>query len=157
MRELGVYQRLIDVSFSPDNSKLYFSCSGYNQPNTPDGLYPNMVVPYLAKQDGLTVVKGRVFYLNKPNLPGWQCERSYRDFIHIESTVGIAFPNFMQHYFNNLEPVDNFFDEEECKKIKVYPNPTEDLARIGAGDIKCLLSFTVQVYNTIGQLLIPSR
>src|SRR5690606_21839710 len=65
----------------------------------------------------------------------------------------------MQHFFNNLTPVDNFFEEKDCKKIepKLFPNPTDDFIAIRVENTKCLFPFRIQIFNSLGQLLKSSE
>lgn len=204
-RELGLYPELTGVSFSPDNSKLYFTFSdqlndaigglcqmdlnagdteavklsrtdlyalhdpfpgaGTSHYDTirdgviqlaPDGrLYMKAIVPYSINENGTTIKKLKIYFIDKPNLPGFLCLPSGREFNGIFSSPnGWAFPNLMPHYFNGLEPIDNSGGKNDCAEssIEVYPNPTSSLIKIDfAGN--CNTVTDLDIYNSTGQLV----
>ena len=201
-RVLGNYPQLYGVSFSPDNSKLYFSFFDNYRPygerlfqldlnageteaiiNTqtlinfvsetgiggndtisggmlhlaPDGRLYISIFGLSAVRDGNEVIeKNRMFFLNKPNLPGLLCEPSRRDLdANLSSGHSHSFPNFIQSHFNNLEPVDNSTTFEDCAVIdfNTYPNPTNGYVSIKSEINNCLFPGRVKVYNSLGQLL----
>lgn len=204
-RVLGDYPGLTGVSFSPDNSKLYFTyvdqlneakgslCqmdltagdveavkqslvslyavhdafsdfANNTQYDTirdgvlqlaPDGrLYLKFIVPYSTRENGIRVVRNKIYYIDKPNLPGFASEPMGRDINFLFSSPnGWSFPNFMPHYFNNLEPIDNT-GEESCgnKNILVYPNPTQGIITVELGN-QCAMPVTLEIFSTTGQRL----
>jgi hypothetical protein len=115
-----------------------------------------MTATYLDRGNDSEMEKKRIFYLDKPNLDGWKSEPAFREFnISTRSIVGHSFPNFLQSYFNNLEPEDNFFDEEECRemKIRMYPNPTHGVIYFDSLLSRCFFPVNCTIYNNLGQRL----
>jgi hypothetical protein len=205
LKEIGHYGRLFGVSFSPDNSKLYFTYADQYDPSTtfgglfqvdlssgnseeivnsltelyflhetglggydtltagclqlaPDGrLYVAMTGLYLGEDKGKRVEKIRIFYLDKPNEPGWDSQPSSRLFrAKIFTSHTLSFPNFMQHYFQGLEPKDNFTDIDDCRDeftFGMFPNPTKGFVRIKTNNPNCLYPAKISIYNSIGQFI----
>lgn len=205
LRELGSYVGLQRLSFSPDNTKLYFTHGdgglrtgnnawcyqmdlasgntetiiqsrtelfftnklasgnydtliGYNLQLGPDGrLYAGNMVNYSIKKNGLWRENRKMCYINKPNLPGWQCEPKMRDYnITIKDDLAQEYPNLLQSYFNNLEPVDNFYTEEECGEtaLSVFPNPTDNYIHLAVeGKANCVFPIRIRIFNVLGQSL----
>jgi len=200
---LGNYPRLLGLSFSPDNSKLYFTYYDQDDPSVTRGGLFQMDLNHNTNQDILNsltklyflhetgvggydtlpgmslqlapdgrlyssqtglylespipeIEKRRIFFIDKSNLAGWQSKPSARDFdIDISSiTVDLyGFPNFIQSYFNGLEPQDNFLEEQECHegKITLFPNPTPGLVHLTGINPQCALPLKVNIYNALGQ------
>lgn len=205
-RVLGNFAELTGVSFSPDNSKLYFTDANQNDASigmlyqvdlsrgsdeetiastliriyalhdplpdmptiqydtigwgvlqlAPDGrLYMKAIVPYSELENGTLVTKRKIYYLDKPNLAGLDCEPRGRDFdARFSGTSGWAFPNYPAFYFNNLEPVNNDEGNDHCTQFntKVYPNPTDGLATIQF-DNSCDTHYSIRLYGMTTQLL----
>lgn len=201
-RVLGRFPNLYGVSFSPNNTKLYFSFFDNYQPYgdrlfqmdldagnveeivktktqinfiydtgigtkdtissgmlnlAPDGrLYSNIIASRTTKINGERIRENLIFYLNKPNLYAQLSEPSYRYLkANAKNPSGNSFPNFMQSYFNNLEPVDNSNFPEKCITIEpiLYPNPVNKLLFIKNDPVNCLIPATIRIYNNLGQLL----
>ncbi|MDQ3395341.1 MAG: T9SS type A sorting domain-containing protein [Bacteroidota bacterium] len=204
-RELGEYPQLNGVSFSPDNSKFYFSYFDTDQDNptgnlsqmdlseesleaiinsktdivflhqirdnrevydtlsggalqlAPDGrLYTSLTGAYLTSEAPESEINYRIFCINKPNLPGLLCEPSNRKFnAIIRAGNGSSFPNFLQHTFNNLEPIDNFGEcNEKCTDpiSIIYPNPTPGIVNINLNK-NCYLNGYLTIYSVLGKHL----
>ncbi|WP_439879758.1 T9SS type A sorting domain-containing protein [Pontibacter sp. MBLB2868] len=87
--------------------------------------------------------------INRPNERGFDCDVRYFDWGMEEVDINAGLPNFMQSYFNGLEPV--LCPEGGCAPavVGVYPNPTKGTIRFKAGD--CAAAFGLRIVNAIGQ------
>ena len=107
-----------------------------------------------------------LFYLDRPNATLEEADPKFR---YLDSPnnrnlrtdgfeVEQSFPNFMQYYFNGLEPVDNV-TPDECAGIvlTVYPNPSEDFLFVESSIENCLFPAHIGIYNASGQLLQETR
>ncbi len=101
-------------------------------------IYGNSNVQYWEKPNEKD--QERMFVINAPNEAGFACDVQFKNFyfgksLLPESPVPIvgesyswgALPNFLQHYFNGLEPIP--IDEEPTgcdpdQAITIFPNPT---------------------------------
>lgn len=127
----------------------------------PDGRLYNAGYTFLSVNNHKQRV---IFYLDKPNLKGSAAQASFR-FLDspnntfpdgvIGFTPDFLFPNFAQHYFNHIMPVDNFIEPGECDSARfiIAPNPVADFILITASNESCLLPANVRAYNSLGQLL----
>lgn len=156
------------VSFSPDNSKLYISGLTVTQfdlslPTTQDIINSQVQItplPSTGRVQSLQLgpdghlynnVDQNTFYvINYPNKAGMACapELVEFDFKGGRSVVGL--PNFMQHYFNGLEPsgTSSICSPEEA--ITIFPNPTEKSFKIRVNS-DCYQVNQVSIFNAIGQ------
>jgi Secretion system C-terminal sorting domain len=205
-RELGLYPELTGVSFSPDNSKIYFTYSDQldnargslcqmdlafgtgsetikqtltnlyalhdplpESSNTrydtirdgvlqlaPDGrLYLKAIAPYFVQSAGNEAERRKIYFVDKPNLPGFLCIPKGRDFNGSFPTPnGWSFPNTLPHYFNGIEPVENGNSNSDCEdlQILVYPNPTDSFVDIRFVTF-CNQSLELKLLNSLGQLI----
>lgn len=99
----------------------------------------------------------RFFVINKPNERGFGCDVQVQTAELGTGLVGNAsdFPNFMQHYFNGLEPKDCPFDRsDECTvaNVQVFPNPARDVIEILVTDL-CFTPYSLRIINAAGQVL----
>jgi hypothetical protein len=130
----------------------------------PDGRLYNGAMGIQQNEHG--VMQRMLFYLDRPNAPLRQTGSKYR---YLDSpnnknlltnyTVEQSFPNFMQYYFNGLEPIDNSITPDECAKIKLtlYPNPSDDVLFIKSSIENCLFPAQIKIYNVMGQFLQETR
>lgn len=97
----GVY---IDLQLAPDGRLYAVSSGGHPVPGDPDA--------------GRTVV-----VINKPNERGYACDVQYRVFNFETEGVAWGLPNFIQSYFNGLEPLAT--ELQSCQPlVELHPNPT---------------------------------
>lgn len=143
----------------PTGLSLYDTLAGARMQIAPDGrIYTEYSLRVITDQNNERVEKRIILFIDKPNLPGWDCAPSYR-LLDVETaratTIGIGIPNFMQSYFNNLEPVENSFIEDECRNISltVYPNPTTSKVYIDVSVSNCSYPMKLDLYNVSGQRL----
>ncbi len=127
----------------------------------PDGRLYNGAMG--IQQNENRVMQRVLFYLESPNAP---LRNTKPDFVYLDSPNNKnlrtdpyhfeqSFPNFMQYYFNGLEPKQPIITPEECRNIEilVYPNPTEDFIRLEGSIENCLYPVQITIYNALGQLL----
>ena len=156
------------VSFSPDNSKLYISGVYVTQfdlslPTTQDIINSQIQItptppPYTGSlvqslqlgPDGRLYNNkdfNKFYVINFPNRAGMACDPMLVEFELKNEGTGIGLPNFMQHYFNGLEPIDACSPESG---ITVFPNPTENSFKIQVNS-DCYQIEAVNIFNSIGQ------
>jgi len=170
---LGNFPSQYGVSFSPDNSKLYLSTSNVIQfdlsqptkeaiiisqteitpirPNGvrhalqlgPDGRLYNPMYPQRNRNS--------FYVINNPNQAGIACEPVLKEFDFRGGYVHQGLPNFMQSYFNGLEPGGNKVDCNADNAITISPNPTTGAFKISI-NTACYEAKTVKLINSIGQL-----
>jgi len=127
----------------------------------PDGRLYNGAMPRYP--NGNRVIHRILFYLDRPNAPLRNAEPKFR-FLDSPNNTNLrtdgygfeqAFPNFMQYYFNGLEPIDNSLTPGECAGIvlTVYPNPSEDFVSIKSSIDNCLFPANIKIYTASGQFL----
>lgn len=127
----------------------------------PDGRLYNGAMGIQQNENG--VMQRVLFYLDRPNAPLRQTKPEYR-YLDSPNNKSLrtdpylseqSFPNFMQYYFNGLEPVDNSITPDECANIKLtlYPNPTEDFLSVKSSIENCLFPARIKIYNALGQYL----
>ena len=95
--------------------------------------------------------------INKPNEPGFACDVQLQAAELGAARVGdiSGLPNFMQHYFNGLEPKDCPFDHnDECTdaNVNIFPNPVKDELQLVINDL-CFTPYKLQIINVAGQVL----
>lgn len=88
--------------------------------------------------------------INRPNERGFGCQVQYFAWDKEGVDINAGLPNFMQSYFNGLEPV--LCPEEGCRPagVDVYPNPTRATVRFSAKN-DCASDFRVRIINAVGQ------
>lgn len=169
------------VSFSPDNSKLYISGvvvvqfdlslpsaeeiinSQVQVTTTPSsGLIGGVQSLQLGPDGRLYNNVSRenldAFYvINYPNRAGMACEPELVEFDFKGGRVSMGLPNFIQSYFNGLEPTQEA--PTDClKALRVYPNPTSGSVRFGIeGDCHQGQPFSLRIFNAIGQQMASER
>lgn len=96
---------------------------------------------------GVTLNTGMV--INRPNERGFACDVAYFDWGMGEVDINAGLPNFMQSYFNGIEPV--LCPDRACSRIQidVYPNPARSTVSFMAKD--CAATFSIRIVNTTGQ------
>lgn len=135
--------------------------NGFHSPSLqigPDGrIYA--AADYSNGVDGGTCLNctRHLIIINNPNAPGFACDVQSQVAELGSGSVGDSndFPNFMQHYFNGLEPKDCTFDRnDECTdtNVQIFPNPAKDVLEILINDI-CFTAYTLRVINAAGQVL----
>ena len=88
------------------------------------------------------------FVLGRPNARGFDCAVTYQRFDFGGRYGNPGLPNFMQHYFNGLEPAAGGVCDPG--QTQLYPNPTTDAFRVQApGD--CAPLYTLTVYDALGR------
>lgn len=88
--------------------------------------------------------------INRPNESGFACDVKYFDWGVADVDINAGLPNFLQSYFNGLEPAR--CPETECIPVgvEIYPNPTSSTIRFrSSGD--CSAAFSLRIVNAIGQ------
>lgn len=87
--------------------------------------------------------------INRPNERGFDCDVKYFDWGAGEVDINAGLPNFMQSYFNGLEPVSCPGSGCTPAGVEVYPNPTRSTIRFTASD--CAAAYSILIVNAIGQ------
>jgi hypothetical protein len=88
--------------------------------------------------------------INRPNGRGFACEVQYFSWGIAGMDINAGLPNFMQSYFNGLEPAS--CSEAGCRldTVEILPNPTVGAVRFRGGGA-CSAVFELRVVNAIGQ------
>ncbi|MFW5761394.1 MAG: T9SS type A sorting domain-containing protein [Cyclobacteriaceae bacterium] len=131
----------------------------YNLQIGPDGrLYNGYITTTI--NENLNAEQRLLFLINEPNAI---LKYSYPSYIFIDyfktnhwDDNEQSFPNFMQYYFNGLEPDDPIIMPKDCKDINfvIYPNPTDDDISIMSNKMdNCLYPVKIIVYNAQGKKL----
>jgi hypothetical protein len=116
----------------------------------PDGrLYGNS----FYSDPGVPEVLGEVkmVVINAPNRRGFACDVQYQRFAFASGDASAAsfggFPNFLESYFNGLEPV-----AQACAgfTLSLFPNPTTSTFRLQAPEA-CFTPYHLVLYNALGQ------
>lgn len=99
----------------------------------------------------------RFFVINKPNELGFASDIKVQVAELGVGSVGNAsdLPNFMQHYFNGLQPQICAFDKNEAcgeMNVRLSPNPANDYLDILITDI-CFTKYNLRIINVAGQVL----
>ncbi|MBO3272338.1 T9SS type A sorting domain-containing protein [Hymenobacter defluvii] len=95
--------------------------------------------------------KNVFFVIHQPNARGFACDVQYQRFNFAGRNGAWGLPNFMQHYFNGLEPT-LLLPTSPCDltQATLYPNPVPDAFRVQLPD-GCASSFQVVVYDAVGR------
>lgn len=96
--------------------------------------------------------------INKPNERGYASDIQYKVFEFGEGEVRMGLPNFMQSYFNGLQPMTCL--EETCDDfpLKVFPNPSPGKFQIAmASACAAGAPFSLCIVNAIGQQVVPEQ
>ncbi|MCC9139010.1 T9SS type A sorting domain-containing protein [Pontibacter silvestris] len=80
------------------------------------------------------------------------CEPELVEFDYKGGRAYVGLPNFIQSYFNGLEPVEQEFASCDMETFQVYPNPTSGTVKFGTeGDCDLGQRFNLKIVNAIGQ------
>ncbi|WP_179223088.1 T9SS type A sorting domain-containing protein [Pontibacter ummariensis] len=121
-----------DLQIGPDGRIYGTSYHVYNEPNEPQA--HTMLV------------------IERPNEPGYSCEVNFKSFDFGSGNVALGLPNFIQSYFNGLEPVVQ--EPETCiPAVELYPNPTNSTVQVNLKG-ECVQDLRLQVINAVGQQVI---
>lgn len=134
----------------------------------PDGKLYNGALP--IQRNAETGQRQRIIlFLNDPNKKGILSNPSFRylstsnttyppvgDITYLNEQI---FPNFMQSYFNGLEPVDNNITEGECASIEltIFPNPSSGHVNITGSRENCLFPARINIYDAVGRSLFETE
>jgi hypothetical protein len=91
--------------------------------------------------------------INNPNKRGEACAILYRTFPFQTAETAIGLPNFMQSYFNGLNPAEGC---EEPLRIEVYPNPFRAYIEIGEPG-GCSTAWSLQMVDMSGKLVLTEN
>lgn len=92
-----------------------------------------------------------VFYvIGRPNARGFACQVHYQRFDFGGRDGTPSLPNFMQHYFNGLEPTPEVPGACDAAGAEVFPNPTADAFRVQLPG-NCSQPYRLRLYNAVGQ------
>lgn len=126
------------------------SSGSYTMQLGPDGrLYGNSC--YL--DPGLSQINGteNLYLINAPNRRGFACEVRYQPFVFgAGSSACPGFPNFMQHYFNGLEPTPTPAGPCEGGELSVFPNPTRGSFQVQVSG-GCFGPYQAVLYDVLGR------
>ena len=95
--------------------------------------------------------------INRPNALRFGCDVQLQTAELGEGRVGDAndLPNFMQHYFNGLTPVECTFDGDDActsRNVTWFPNPVRDQVQLLITDL-CFKPYQLRILNVVGQVL----
>lgn len=98
----------------------------------------------------------RFFVIEKPNEKGFACDVNVRVLKKATGSVGNAsdLPNFMQHYFNEIEPWSCSEQNEGCSdpEIVLAPNPAREYLELSMSAL-CSTGYDLKLINLTGQVL----
>ncbi|MDO1451502.1 T9SS type A sorting domain-containing protein [Rhodocytophaga aerolata] len=119
--------------------------------------YPVLSDPALQiGPDGKIYCAGSIYnnliVISKPNLKGFSCEVNYQSIDFKESSIRFGLPNFIDAYFNNLQPKDSLDTICNEQSIAIFPNPANDFIQI-TGEDQCSEIYSVMIINSIGQTI----
>lgn len=172
---LGSYPLQYGVSFSPDNSKLYLSSVLVTQFNLSLSTAAEIInsrteitpMPSTGRLQSLqlgpdgrlynNVAPGGFYVINDPNRAGLACQPEYVEFDFGGGSASVGLPNFIQSYFDSLEPDEN--NSSDCDTaIQLYPNPTTDKVRFSqVGDCFAGQRFDLRVVSATGQRVLADQ
>ncbi|MCJ8167660.1 T9SS type A sorting domain-containing protein [Pontibacter sp. E15-1] len=93
--------------------------------------------------------------IGKPNAPGFNCKVNHREFDLRNGNVALGLPNFIQSYFNGLDPVDA--EPQACLvEAELYPNPTNSSVKVSLNG-ECMPTFNLKVVNAVGQNIMAEQ
>lgn len=92
------------------------------------------------------------FVVNRPNARGFACDVHYQRFDFGGRYGNPGLPNFMQHYFNGLEPVP---EATTCDlaEIRIFPNPTTDAFQVRLPNT-CFQPYTLTLSDALGRTIL---
>lgn len=90
------------------------------------------------------------FVIGRPNARGFACDVQYQRFDFGGRFGPPGLPNFMQHYFNGLEPTPEEPGACDAASAEVFPNPTADAFRVRLPG-NCSQPYQLRLYNAVGQ------
>lgn len=143
----------------PTGLTLNDTLAGGRMQIAPDGRIYTELSAEVYTSPGSSDKRRLVFFLDKPNLPGLECQPAYRELeARAERTTvfGVGIPNFTQYQFDGLDPVDNFIDKSECGHLEplIFPNPSSSQLNINFGDERCVFPVEISLYTISGHLLL---
>ncbi|MEM8938406.1 MAG: T9SS type A sorting domain-containing protein [Bacteroidota bacterium] len=154
-------------TYSPafDNPSLLFPIRFHKLQLAPDGRLYNGWSGVMRDDETDSLIKRVIFYLDNPNEPLMNAKPSFR-FLNSPNNIDpfagtnvLDFPNFMQYYFNGLEPRPEGPTANECANMDVtlYPNPTKGPLYIETEIQNCLYPAAVSIYSMAGQELLKEQ
>lgn len=93
-----------------------------------------------------------MYVINYPNRRGFACQVWAQPFAFASQEIGAGFPNFLQSYFNGLEPPADEQGRCENFSLTLFPNPTTSAVQLQV-PTACFHPYQVTLYNSIGQCL----
>lgn len=124
----------------------------------PDGrIYCTADYSNQAGTDACSKCAHHLIVINKPNEPGFSCDVQSQSAELGSGRVGDAsdLPNFMQHYFEGLQPqVCPFDGQDACTvaNVVVSPNPATSELEVLITDL-CYKPYQLRIINEAGQVL----
>lgn len=98
----------------------------------------------------------RFFVIEKPNEAGFACDINLQILRKPGGAAGISsdLPNFMQHYFNGLEPWSCLEENDGCAdpEIVLFPNPAREYIELSMSNL-CFTKYHLRLINMSGQVL----
>ncbi len=102
----------------------------------------------------------RFLVIEKPNEAGFACDVNVQTLKKPVGFVGHAsdLPNFMQHYFNGLEPWSCLGENEGCadSEIVLFPNPAREYIELYMSSL-CFSKYHLRLISMSGQVLASYR
>ncbi|MEM6736643.1 MAG: T9SS type A sorting domain-containing protein [Bacteroidota bacterium] len=154
-------------TYSPifDDSNTEASIRYHKMQLAPDGRLYNGWSGVMRDDETDSLQKRVIFYLDNPNATLDETDPSFRFLSspnNVEpqaGTIELDFPNFMQYYFNGLEPRPEGPTANECANMDVtlYPNPTKGPLYIETEIQNCLYPAAVSIYSMAGQELLKEK
>lgn len=96
---------------------------------------------------------GILVVIEEPNKKGFDCQVNFQRFDFGEGRPGLGLPNFIQSYFNGLEPIE---DCEGKVDINLYPNPTTGSVKVEVNGL-CTGEYSYSIFNALGQVVSSSQ
>lgn len=95
-----------------------------------------------------------MYVINYPNRRGFACQVRAQPFVFAnpESSPSAGLPNFIQSYFNGLEPSTDESGTCADFSLSVFPNPSRRFVQVQVPGA-CFAPYELTLYNAIGQRL----
>jgi hypothetical protein len=107
--------------------------------------YVDATVPQVDGQENMYVI-------NAPNRRGFACDVQYQPFRYGRGSAAPGLPNFLESYFNGLEPTAAPTGSCAASELSVYPNPSTGLFQVHVPET-CFIPYQVLVYDARGRLV----
>jgi hypothetical protein len=94
-----------------------------------------------------------IVVINRPNQPGRACEPDLLPMEFKDESFQLGLPNFIQSYFNGLEPGPN--QPTDCREanITLFPNPAGPSFQTRLAS-ECFEPYVLTVFDALGRVIL---